>query len=212
MIPYKIKAGDEELSFSFPSDWSEVTFWQIAQLNAGDISPLDELSIFSGVERRIINNLSSTYANYLSTSLQNALLKEEVPDFPNLEPVFRFKLGRKFIELPQEMGRMPAGAVELIRSILRQYYVPGEEQMNIPMNELVKCFALMCVAPYYGEFGDDGDRKADKIIEQVRQVPAVIAYPLINFFLGIWQRKPQSGTNAWAKVLPLLNWRQESKA
>lgn len=202
MIPFKIKAGGEELPFIIPSNWSETTFWQIAQLKAkGDITSLDELSIFSGIERRIINDLEFSAAQGLSIALQTALLKEEAPDFASLEPVFRFRLANKFIELPKEIERVPAGAVEIIRQILLQYYKPNEKEMDVPMEDLAMCLSLLCVAPYFGEFGDDGSRKAEKILEQVKLVPAVIAYPIINFFLKIWEIKPQSGTNVWVNLL-----------
>jgi hypothetical protein len=206
MIPGKIKAGDEELAFTIPTNWSEISFWQLCQLQAAgeEATALQSLAILSSVEYAIWADVPLDVASLWYAKMAKYLTTDTAPKWDELQPCFQFQLGRKMITLPESSGKVPAGAIETIRAIMMQYQ--GD---SMPMQDVVLCFALLCVKPYFGTYGDDGEEKAEKLIEQVKAIPAVIARPTINFFLQIWHQRPSSGPNGWQRLLRILNWRQE---
>lgn len=208
MIPHKIKTPDGEIKFNIPSDWTEVTFWQLCQMRKGEISGLEELAILTGVDLDIWQNVPTKDAQYCSVLLQTALLAKEIPKWEELSPVFRFKMINKFIELPQNIEKHPAGAIEMIRSILGQY-----EGQEIPMKDVILCFALLCVKPYFGKYTGDGPNQAEKLVEHIKQLPAVIVHPTVNFFFKLWEKPRKGGTNFFTslqnkltKTLALKGW------
>lgn len=171
-----------ETLISVPDKWDEVNVDQYCKLCAviNELNPVRLLSIFSGIDYETLLNFDcSLFESSVLPAMnfvRNSFSKENLP-VPETVVI-----GEKELTVPKEIREETFG-----QKVMLQMKINEAQDASMDLIELIPFTIATYLSPAYYEMKYD-DKRAEKLIPLILQMPITQAYPVAYFFLNRWAR------------------------